>query len=128
MTIRKSRQREAILKVVKETNTHPTAEWIYEQVRRNIPTISLGTIYRNLKFLAAENEIMELEILGGPSRFDGNTQIHHHFTCKQCSKILDFTFDKQIESTMIDNISKDTGLKITDHVCEFVGLCSECQA
>ena len=128
MRLRKSRQREAILEVVRRTDTHPTAEWIYEQVRKKIPNISLGTIYRNLKLLADEDKIMELEINGGASRFDGNTEFHHHFACKQCGKILDVTLNEQMESQMIDSISKETGLKITNHFCEFAGICRECQA
>ena len=61
---RKSRQRDIILRVVKNTKSHPNADWVYDQVRKEIPNISLGTVYRNLKSLAEAGEILQLEIAG----------------------------------------------------------------
>ncbi|MFC1992414.1 Fur family transcriptional regulator [Chloroflexota bacterium] len=128
MRIRKSRQRETILEVVKGSSIHPTAEWIYVQSRQIMPSISLGTVYRNLRLLTEEGLILELDINGDLSRFDGNTNIHHHFICEQCGKILDFMFSEKIENAMIDNIGKTAGFKINYHRCELMGICRECQA
>ena len=128
MTTRQSQQREAILEAVRKTDTHPTAEWVYARVRKELPRVSLGTVYRNLKRLVQENKISELDTNGTANRFDSNTQIHHHFLCEHCGKLLDFTNDKQMENAMLASIAENTGFKITNHRCELTGLCPDCQA
>ena len=79
--MRKSRQREAIIRVLMSTTSHPTAEWVYEEVKKEIPNVSLGTVYRNLKLLKERGEILELEQTGHYRRFDGNSANHYHFRC-----------------------------------------------
>jgi len=74
---RKSKQKEGILKVLKGSHSHPTAEGIYEQVKQEIPNISLGTVYRNLRLLKQGGDIVELDLVGTLSRFDGDTQPHY---------------------------------------------------
>ena len=126
--VRKSKQKEAILGVLKSTTSHPIADWIYEQVRREIPHISLGTVYRNLKVLKQEGKVLELDFANDQSRFDGNTQYHYHFICEQCGRIFDVTSDEQTERAMLDMVVKRTGFKITHHRCELRGLCKDCQS
>jgi len=122
---RKSKQKEAILRVVKSTKSHPTADWIYEQVRGEIPNISLGTVYRNLKLLKQDGEILELCLAGALGRFDGNVQNHYHFRCEQCNRIFDV--DEPVDKTINDKIARKTGFKVTHHRLEFRGLCQDCQ-
>ena len=86
---RRTKQREAILKVLKATDTHPTAQWIYEQVRRELQHISLGTVYQDLKLLKQNGEIEELKFCSNQSRFDGNTGKHSHFCCLKCNGVFD---------------------------------------
>lgn len=86
---RKSIQRDTILKAVMSTKSHPDAEWIYEEVKKEIPKISLGTVYRDLNSLAKAGEILKLEIAGATSRYDGNTESHCHFRCKNCGLMED---------------------------------------
>ena len=74
--IRMTKQRKLILDVLRSTKSHPTADWIYEKVRQEIPNISLGTIYRNLNILRDMGEIMELDYGSKYSRFDGNAENH----------------------------------------------------
>jgi len=126
--LRKSRQRDAILGVVKGVTSHPTANWIYDQVRGEIPNISLGTVYRNLRLLVEEGQILEIELAGTLSRFDGNTQYHHHFMCEQCGRVFDVSNDERMERVMMDGISRGMGFKVTHHRCEFYGLCKDCQS
>ena len=66
MIRRETKQREAILKVLRHTDSHPTADWIYDEVRKVIPNISKGTVYRNLKILREDREISELNLSGTP--------------------------------------------------------------
>jgi len=126
--LRKSRQRDAILRVVKGVTSHPTANWIYDQVREEIPNISLGTVYRNLKLLVEEGQISEIELARTLSRFDGNTQYHHHFICEQCGRVFDVSNDDRMERAMMDEIARGTGFRITHHRCELYGLCKDCQS
>jgi len=123
---RKSKQKDSILRVVKETNSHPTAEWIYEQVRREIPNISLGTVYRDLNLLKQEGEISELDLGGTLRRFDGNIQNHYHFRCEQCGRVFDM--DEPVIGEIDKRIIQKTGFKVSHHVLEFRGLCKTCQS
>jgi Fur family peroxide stress response transcriptional regulator len=77
------------LRVVQTTDTHPTADWVYEQVRKILPHVSLGTVYRNLNLLADEGLIQRVILDDGIVRFDGNTNDHHHFICTKTGKIYD---------------------------------------
>lgn len=123
--IRKSRQKEAILKVLRCTKSHPTADWVYEQVRKEIPNVSLGTVYRNLKLMQAEGEIMELDFAGLPNRFDANAQNHYHFRCEECGRVFDL--DVPVDSSLNREMAKRTGFRISSHRLEFQGLCTDCQ-
>ena len=84
-----SRQREAILDVLRSTDTHPTANWIYERVREKIPNISLGTVYRNLSALAQNGDILSINVGDGFEHFDGDIKAHVHLSCKICKNIID---------------------------------------
>jgi Fur family peroxide stress response transcriptional regulator len=122
---RRSRQRDTILKVVMNTKTHPRADWVYEQVRKEIPNISLGTVYRNLKSLAEAGEIYQLELAGSTSRFDGNMDNHYHFRCKKCGDMYDL--DEPVDRSIEKRIAQKTGFKITQQRLELLGLCTKCQ-
>jgi Fur family transcriptional regulator, peroxide stress response regulator len=122
---RKSKQRDTILRVVMNTISHPGADWVYDQVRKEIPKVSLGTVYRNLKLLAQAGEIQELDMPGGLSRFDGNISHHYHFRCEKCRCIFDIHED--VDLTIERRVARKTGLKITGHYLEFVGVCAVCQ-
>src|SRR5258705_29932 len=79
--------RRVVLDVVRATGSHPTAEWVHQMVRRRLPRVSLGTVYRNLRLLVAEGLAKELP--GPHARFDGNLSENHHFTCIGCGRISD---------------------------------------
>ena len=79
-----SKQREALLRVLRSTRSHPTAYWVYEELRKEIPNISLGTVYRNLAKLAQNGDILKLDIISDKERFDGFTARHAHFVCNEC--------------------------------------------
>ena len=122
---RHSKQRTAILMVLKSTNHHPTADWIYEQVRKTMPNISLGTVYRNLKLLKEEGVILELDFAGTVSKFDGNTKDHQHFRCEQCGHIFDV--DEPLHKRIDKRVAKQIGGQVFNHLLEFRGLCKDCQ-
>ena len=122
---RRSKQRDTIFKVVTNTKSHPRADWVYEQVRQEIPNISLGTVYRNLKSLAKSGEIRQLDLADGTSRFDGNTDSHYHFRCEECGLIFDL--DEPVDRSIGQRVAKKTGFKISRQRMELLGLCTECQ-
>ncbi len=122
---KRTKQKAAILRVLRATDSHPTADWIYGEVRREIPNISLGTIYRNLKRLKEEGKISELALAGSLSRFDGVARNHCHFRCENCGQVFDV--DENVDIWMNKRVAEKTGFEVTGHVLEFRGLCRECQ-
>jgi Fur family peroxide stress response transcriptional regulator len=125
MQRRETRQREAILDILRHTDSHPTADWIYDEVRKIIPNISKGTVYRNLNILQDEGEISELRLSGTASRYDGRQENHYHFRCEKCGRVFDL--DEPVDRKLDERVAKKTGFKVSHHRLEFRGLCKECQ-
>ena len=99
--MRYSHQREGIKKIVQCTNCHPTADWIFNQTKKIIPNISLGTVYRNLKRLEEEGEINTIYD-GNIVRYDWNKDPHDHLKCKVCGDLIDVQlFDDNIRETVL---------------------------
>ena len=84
-----SRKREAMLKLINSTTTHPSADWVFQGLREEYPDISLGTVYRNLVLFKEEGSIISIGNVNGQERFDGNVQPHGHFICYQCHAVID---------------------------------------
>jgi len=118
-------QRRLILEAVRGTDAHPTAEWVYRKVRRRRPRISLGTVYRNLKLLAEQGLIREMDSRGF-GRYDGNLARHHHFTCQVCGRISDLA--EPVDLGVDRRVTSRTGLEIWHHRIEFYGRCAACLA
>ena len=123
---RMTKQRKKILEVVKNTDTHPTADWIYEEVKKDIPNISLGTVYRNLNVLAEMDEIMVLEYGSNHSRYDGNAHEHYHFHCQNCGNVYDL-WDVDFKEKLNQEVEEKASHKVFNHRLEFYGLCADCQ-
>jgi len=123
--IKRTRQKEAILSVLRNTTSHPTADWVYTEVRKEIPNISLGTVYRNLRLLRQSGEISEIDLGSTFSRFDGRPENHYHFRCERCGRVFDV--DEPVNTELDKKVARETGFKISYHRLEFRGLCRECQ-
>ena len=122
---KRTKQKEAILSVLKGTTSHPKADWIYDEVRKEIPDISLGTVYRNLKVLRESGEILEICSASASSRFDGNAHNHYHFRCENCGGLFDV--EEPVNKEIDERVARKTGFEISYHWLEFRGLCKECQ-
>ena len=122
--VRRTRQREAILEVLRGTTSHPTADWVYQEVRKEMPHVSLGTIYRNLRTLSENGEIQELAYGSNHSRFDANAQSHYHFVCESCGAVTDLDMPPMPE--LEGKVEKLGDYKVTAHRLEFYGLCPDC--
>jgi len=119
-----SKQRAAILRVLRSSSSHPSADWIYEQVKEELPGIGLATVYRNLKRLTEEGRIREMHRANDAARFDGNTATHYHFRCERCGRIVDL--DEPVDDTIETRVARRTGLRVTGHHLELRGLCFDC--
>ncbi len=123
--LRRTKQREVILRVLRTTNSHPTVDRIYDEVRKEIPHISLGTVYRNLRLLQEGGKILEIDLSGAFSRFDGNPENHYHFRCEKCGRVFDV--DEPVNTELDERVARKMGFDVLYHRIEFRGLCKECQ-
>jgi Fur family peroxide stress response transcriptional regulator len=122
---RETKQREAVLRVLRNTKSHPTADWIYEEVKKEIPNISKGTVYRNLQVLQEKGAVSELNLNGTLSRFEAKQESHYHFRCEQCGQVIDV--EQPVDRDLDQMVARRTGLKISYHQLEFRGVCRDCQ-
>lgn len=117
-----SRQREAILNVLRSTNTHPTAGWIYEKVREQIPNISLGTVYRNLTELSKAGDILCIDVHDGQEHYDGDNSSHLHLRCKSCNCIEDMP----LKSDPLKKSAEEKGFTPETAIYVLYGVCKKC--
>lgn len=117
-----SKKRDAILECVRSTKTHPSAEWVYAQLKPTIPDLSLGTVYRNLALFKQEGIIGSMGVVAGMERFEGNTRPHAHFVCSHCSAVIDVdSVDPPDELC-----KKVTCGSVQECVLTFTGVCNQC--
>jgi Fur family transcriptional regulator, peroxide stress response regulator len=116
---RRSRQRDVILRIVRETDSHPTAEWVYERARRKIPNLSLGTVYRNLNLLVEENAIQRVVIGDGLVRYDRRLGDHAHFICTETGEVMDLEAPAMNE--LVELFQRQTGHLVTSCRILFYG-------
>lgn len=121
---RMTRQRRLILDELRKMNAHPSADEVYERVRRHLPRISLGTVYRNLEILSELGEIQKFEFGGTLKRFDADPEIHYHIRCTCCDRVDNVSFDPMAH--IEEQLEGSTRYKILGHRLEFFGLCPEC--
>jgi Fur family ferric uptake transcriptional regulator len=119
-----TRQRRQILDALRQVNNHPTADEVYEMVRRRIPRISLGTVYRNLEILAELGEIQKLEFGGTAKRFDARQGLHYHIRCTCCDRVDDAPIGPVTHFET--ELAGVTEYRIIGHRLEFIGLCAAC--
>jgi len=122
--LRQSRQRQRILEILRATEIHPTADWIYDKLKKEIPNLSLGTVYRNLSVLIEQGLVKKIHYGSTFDRFEANVSQHYHLICEKCGKILDFTMP--IYENLNSQASQLTDFKIQSHRIEFFGVCTQC--
>ena len=105
---------------------HPTADQIYESVRKKMPGISLGTVYRNLDLLCRTGSVRRIDQSGSPMRYDGDLSTHDHIYCLKCGRIDDIR-DLPLEKGFREEEIKETGYKLIKMKIELAGLCPECR-
>ncbi len=116
-----SRQRSAIIEALKGTTCHPTATWVHETVRKTIPNISLGTVYRNLSELSSAGQILTIHV-GNSEHYDGDISDHQHFCCKKCGGVFDIPFGVAPKTDVEEQLS----CKVHECSVVFYGVCKQC--
>ncbi|MEJ2134335.1 MAG: transcriptional repressor, partial [Desulfofustis sp.] len=122
--IRLTPQRQVILEELAKVKTHPTANEVYDMVRKRLPRIGLGTVYRNLELMADNGMILKLEVGGSQKRFDAITELHYHIRCARCGKVDDIELGAMPQ---LDQLAADTSdYQVLGHHIEFSGICETC--
>jgi Fe2+ or Zn2+ uptake regulation protein len=120
-------QRQVIYEAVVNSREHPTPELIYEQVRRRIPSISLGTIYKNVKTFLDSGVLKEVTLHHGSLRLESNMTPHHHLVCSSCKAIFDIE-ESAVEPVQLPAAGVPAGFSIKQCRVEFAGVCKSCQS
>lgn len=120
-----SRQRALIADALQNRCDHPSADRLYRELRQVLPTISLGTVYRNLAFLEERGRVLRLKSTDGRDHFDGTVSPHHHFCCSSCGEISDV--DLPADPSLDRLVEKQTGFQVTAHSLMFYGICGSCR-
>ena len=126
-----SRQRSAVLDVVKQNYNHPTAEEVYEEARKLHPGIGIATVYRNLNLLAEMGEIRKIAMGDGNDRFDGRIEEHYHLRCKHCGKLQDLMPPEEKVEELRKKALEAFGLKASNKATFnsviMEGVCDQCK-
>ena len=118
-----SKKRDAILNCIAGTKCHPTAEWVYQQLKPEYPDLSLGTVYRNLAMFKREGTIGSVCIEDGLERFDRTAEPHAHFICQHCNAVIDV--ETPIAEDAFANIPLPGAAR--EFSLTFYGVCDNCK-
>ncbi len=122
--VRMTPQRHAILAYLLQTMSHPTADEIYKALEQRFPSMSVATVYNNLKLFIEAGLVRELTYGDDSRRFDADMTDHYHAICERCGTIADFEYPPlhQVEQTA----SAETGFSVRGHRLEVYGICKAC--
>jgi Fur family transcriptional regulator, peroxide stress response regulator len=122
---RYSRQRERLLHILRKTTAHPTADWLYQRLKKEFPRLSLGTVYRNLSILMEQGLVKKLYYGSTFDRFEANPMPHSHLICEQCGQIAD------VDLPRIPDLTRQTAgladFSAAYYKIDFFGLCAKCK-
>ena len=125
LDLRLTRQRQVILDEFRRADAHLTADEVFERVRRIVPRVSLGTVYRNLEILYSHGLLNKLETAGHQKLFEANTKDHHHMRCEKCDELFDIP--AQSINFDVQSVRAGKGFEITGYRLELLGICAQCK-
>lgn len=125
MEYRKSKQRNEILRVLKSSTIHPTANWIYDQLKGKNPSLSMGTVYRNLGILVEQGFVEKIDFGSTFDRYEAKKEEHYHFVCEKCGDVIDL--DMPIRTDLNTEVERLSGFNTHNHRIEFFGICNACR-
>jgi Fe2+ or Zn2+ uptake regulation protein len=108
---------------IKHTTSHPTADWIFDRVRGDVPKISLGTVYRNLSVLKDEGVVREIYGADRRAHYDADLSPHAHFICSDCGQIWDVFGVPEVDWQTLKEL---VGCDVTEQNLDFHGRCAAC--
>lgn len=123
MNSRNTIQKQIILDNIKKTKSHPTANELYEIIRKENPKIGQATVYRNLKTMAESGDIIILPLKNNINRYDGDTTLHNHFICENCGRVIDVFISRD---TLNNKIEDKYSIKIKRENTIYEGICKDC--
>jgi len=121
---RQSKQRQRVLALLKSTDRHPTANWLFGKLKKEFPNLSIGTIYRNIGILVHQGLIGRIAFGNTFDRLDANVTEHYHFICERCEAIIDLKIP--VERRLEKQVPTSEGFEVHRHAVEFYGLCPKC--
>lgn len=124
MKTRDTKQKQLVLEAVQHSHRHLTADEVYQQVKKKMKRVSLGTVYRNLRHLTREGRLREVLLEKGIARYDGNLHQHAHFVCEKCGEVLDLPWD--FPEKLVVKLEKRKNILVTSQRLDFYGLCPKC--
>lgn len=122
-----SRKRDAILQCLRNTTCHPTAEWVYSQLKPEIPDLSLGTVYRNLAAFKQDGVIDSIGTVAGLERFDARTDSHCHFICSRCGSVIDVE-GMELPESVVAETGRTLSAQVGGYRLNFYGYCQNCKS
>ena len=125
MTGRQTRQLTAVEAVVRAAHDHPSAEEVHRRVRQTLPRVSLGTVYRNLQKLAADQRLRVVQIAGRGARYDGMLETHDHFLCDACGTVADVAVPRRARAPRSRELQR-AGYLVRSQTVTLCGLCPAC--
>jgi Fur family peroxide stress response transcriptional regulator len=117
-------QRQIVLETLLMLNAHPTIDEIYAIIRKDHPSISKTTVYRNLRLLSENGVVHQVFLPDGLVRYESRIERHYHFRCKNCGKIFDIDIEHPIDIN--GAVQKQSGFQIDGHDVVFNGICTNC--
>ena len=118
-------QRAAVYRFLAATDSHPTADEVFLQVRHNLPGISLATVYKSLETLVGCGLAVKLAYADGSARYDGRTDPHHHVRCLSCGRVSDVPA-RMPDEAVVQLRDSAFGFRVTGYLLELTGYCREC--
>ena len=120
-----SSKREAIFKTIASTKSHPSAKWVYDKLKDEIPNLSLGTVYRNIALFKEQGRVITVANVNGEERIDADVTDHAHFVCECCNSVYDLVNSEQspLEKQLLQN-----GFEIKRKNVVFYGICKKCSS
>jgi Fur family peroxide stress response transcriptional regulator len=117
-------QRQVIYQALLSMHDHPSPEAVYEKVRKHIPSISLATVYKNIKTFVDSGLLREVSLHHGSARLETNMAPHHHLVCIQCKAIVDLD-DEDLEPVRLKK-KPPRGFSVQRYSVEVIGVCPRC--
>ncbi len=120
-----TRQRDAVLQVIRSREDHPTANEIFQAARQQLPTISYATVYNSLRFLKEAGLVHEIKFGDGASRYDRETERHDHAICNECGKLVDFDLPQAAD--LMQAAARESKFQPASVHLTLKGLCPDCR-